>query len=127
MKNKYFHFPDFLSFWWINLNDARKAVQQQAALVLSFFGIFNIRLDMQFKCVLTILEILFLVTSKRLVSEKVILEERMRKWQIYIVPRRKVTTIWMKWMEIFCIYTEIDANIGRERSWVDVRDLSHMV
>ena len=28
---------------------------------------------------------------------------------------------------IFCIYTEMDINIGREQSWVDVRDLSHMV
>ena len=56
-----------------------------------------------------------------------ILEERMRKWQIYIVPRRNAITTWMKSEEIFGIYTEIDTSIGREQSWVDVRDLSHMV
>ena len=56
-----------------------------------------------------------------------ILEERMRKWQIYIVPRRSAITTWMKSEEIFGIYTEIDTSIGREQSWVDVRDLSHMV
>ena len=57
----------------------------------------------------------------------VFLGERMRKLQIYIVPRRNIVTTWMKLMEIFCIYTEIDTMIGREQSWVDVRDLSDMV
>ena len=30
---------------WINLNDTTKGVQQQTALMFSFYGIFNIRLD----------------------------------------------------------------------------------
>ena len=38
-----------------------------------------------------------------------------------------MVTIWMKSVEIFCIYTENDASIGEEQSWVDVRDLSYMV
>ena len=77
----------------------------------------------QFKFILRILEISFLVTPKRLAPEEVILQERMRKWQIYIVPGRNVVTIWMKWVEIFCVYTENDTSIGQEQSWVDVRDL----
>ena len=67
------------------------------------------------------------MTPKRLAPEEVILQERMRKWQIYIVPRRNVVTIWMKSVEIFCVYTENDISIGQEQSWVDVRDLSYMV
>ena len=67
------------------------------------------------------------MTPKRLAPEEVILQERMRKWQIYIVPRRNVVTIWMKWVEIFCVHTENDTSIGQEQSWVDVRDLSYMV
>ena len=81
----------------------------------------------QFKFILRILEISFLMTPKRLAPEEVILQERMRKWQIYIVPRRNVVTIWMKSVEIFCIYTENDTSIGQEQSWVDVRDLSYVV
>ena len=61
------------------------------------------------------------------IPKLVILEERMRKWQIHMETRRNVITIWMKWMEISCKYTEIDTIIGREQSWVDVRDLSYMV
>ena len=54
------------------------------------------------------------MTPKRLAPEEVILQERMRKWQIYIVPRRNVVTIWMKSVEIFCVYTENDTSIGTE-------------
>ena len=57
-----------------------------------------------------------------IILELVIVEERMRKWQIYMVPRRNVITIWMKWVEIFCMYTEIDSIIGHEQSRVDVRN-----
>ena len=67
------------------------------------------------------------MTPRRLAPEEVILQERMRKWQIYIVPRRNVVTIWMKSVEIFWVYTENDTSIGQEQSWVDVRDLSYMV
>ena len=67
------------------------------------------------------------MTPNRLAPEEVILQERMRKWQIYIVPRRNVVTIWMKSVEIFCVYTENDTSIGQEQSWVDVSDLSYMV
>ena len=67
------------------------------------------------------------MTPKRLAPEEGILQERMRKWQIYIVPRRNVVTIWMKSVEIFCVYTENHTSIGQEQSWVDVRDLSYMV
>ena len=38
-----------------------------------------------------------------------------------------MVTIWMKSVEIFCIYIENDTSKGQEQSWVDVRDLSHMV
>ena len=46
---------------------------------------------------------------------------------MFNVPRRYVNTTWKKYVEEFCIYIEIDLSIGRERSLVDERDLSHMV
>ena len=38
-----------------------------------------------------------------------------------------VNTTWKKYVEQFCIYIESDLNIGHERSFVDERDLSHVV
>ena len=62
-----------------------------------------------------------------IIPELGILEQRMRKWQVYMVPRLNVINIWMKWAEIFCIDKEIDTVLGRQKSWVDVRDLSHVL
>ena len=41
----------------------------------------------------------------------------MRKWQMYNVSSHNVYTTWKKWLEQFCIYTEIDLNMGCEQSW----------
>ena len=43
------------------------------------------------------------------------------------VPRHNLDTTLKKYVEQFCIYIEIDLNIGHERSFVDERDLSRMV
>ena len=41
--------------------------------------------------------------------------------------RHNVNTTWDKQLEYFCIYIEIAFHIGCEQSYVDERDLSHMV
>ena len=54
-------------------------------------------------------------------------KERMRKLQMYNISRHNINTTWKKYVEQFWIYIDIDHNIGYERSFVDERDLSHMV
>ena len=51
----------------------------------------------------------------------------MRKLQLYNVPRHNVNTTWEKYVEEFCIYTEIDRSIGRKRILGDERYPSYMV
>ena len=51
----------------------------------------------------------------------------MRKLQLYNVPRHNVNTTWKKQVEHFCIYIQVDVNVGCEQSCVDERDLSQMV
>ena len=54
-------------------------------------------------------------------------KERMRKLQMYNISRHNVNTTWKKYVEQFWIYMEMYHSIGYERSFVDERDLSHMV
>ena len=44
-KDQHLHLPGFLTIKLNNLNDARKDVQQQTALMFSFYGILSTRLD----------------------------------------------------------------------------------
>ena len=52
---------------------------------------------------------------------------RMCKLEIHTIPRHSVNTIWKKKLEQFYIYIEIDIFGRCEQSWMDERDLSHMV
>ena len=47
----------------------------------------------------------------------VVLEERMRKWQMYNVSRHNVNTTWKKYLQHFCTYQEIDLRVGCKQSW----------